>query len=102
MQVSAQKRVPLKWTQIDSKSPSKVDLKPKFRMTIFLTLCLSPAHTHSGALLDQSQKLLNRGTHPTIVSQSFQEAAKKYGELNNMQDGATSVAMITGECSEFH
>jgi len=35
----------------------------------------------AGALLDQSQKLLNRGIHPTIISESFQEAAKKCVEL---------------------
>ena len=55
--------------------------KPKFRLTYFLTLCLFHAHTNSGALLDKSQKLLTGGIHATIISESFQEAAKKYGEL---------------------
>ncbi|KAK4336911.1 hypothetical protein RND71_044023 [Anisodus tanguticus] len=31
----------------------------------------------AGALLDQSQKLLNKGIHPTAISESFQEIAKK-------------------------
>jgi len=30
----------------------------------------------AGAMLDQCQKLLARGIHPTIISESFQEAAK--------------------------
>lgn len=35
----------------------------------------------AGALLDASAKLLNRGIHPTTISDAFQEAARKGCEI---------------------
>ena len=55
----------------------------------FLTFNIFFNHTiiKLGSLLDQCQKLLGKGIHPTIISESFQEAAKKCVEiLENLAD----------------